>query len=167
MIIVESDHLVRGEGTTVDPGGETVGPETSADREPAGPRTQTDPEATVRRATGRDLQLLGETIEGAIDDLSSAAGGFAPAELRVCVDGLAPLFAEHDRGDVVAFCHVATTRVAAEGGMGHFHVSLPGDDALVSALEPLFDVVVELELVDGTPHQRWRAGDDDSGWIPL
>lgn len=151
LVVVESNHLVRGDAA-VDSGEAAAGP---GDR------------PTVRRTTERDLQMLGETIETAIDDLASSAGGFSPAELRVCVDGLAPLFAEHGRGDVVAFCHLLTKRIADEGGMGHFHASLPDDDALVAALEPLFDVVVELEVVDGTPHQRWRTGDEDSGWIPL
>jgi hypothetical protein len=151
LVVVESDHLVRGDAA-VDTGEAPTGP---GDRR------------TVPRTTERDLRALGETIEAAIDDLASSAGGVSPAELRVCFDGLAPLFAEHDRGDVVAFCHLLTNRIAAEDGMGHFHAGLADDDPLVAALEPLFDVVVELEIVEGTPHQRWRTGDEDSGWIPL
>jgi hypothetical protein len=154
LLVVESGHLVRGGAATEEPG--------STD---TGDGAETDP--TVLRAGERDLQVLGETVGRAIDELSRGADGFDPAELRVCVDSLASLFAEHDRGDVVAFAHVLTNRIAAERGIGHFHLPLPVDDNLVSALEPLFDVVVELRLVDGSPHQRWRTGDEDSGWIPL
>lgn len=111
---------------------------------------------------------LGQEVVGTIDDVAGG-GGLEPAELRVCVDALGPLFAEHDPETVFKLVHVLTARIREVRGMGHFHVRVPEDDDHVRLLEPLFDAVVTVRSEDGVAEHRWRLPDQDieSRWIEL
>ncbi|GAB3683000.1 hypothetical protein GCM10028857_09780 [Salinarchaeum chitinilyticum] len=132
--------------------------------------TYGDPGAE-RNATIVDSDLLGplgQAVADKIDGLTADAG-LEPAEFRVCVDALGPLFAEYDPETVFRLVHVVTARVRDVNGMGHFHLRLAPDDDHVKLLEPLFDAVVEVRATaDGAEH-RWRLLDQDvdSQWIEL
>lgn len=115
------------------------------------------------------LGPLGQSVAGELDALAAEHDGLEPAELRVCVDSLGPLFAEHDPETVFRLVHVVTARVRDVQGMGHFHIRVDGDDDHVKLLEPLFDAVVEVRAEDGVAEHRWRLLDQDidSQWIEL
>lgn len=115
------------------------------------------------------LGQLGQEVARTIDGLAESHDGLEPAELRVCVDALGPLFAEHDPETVFRLVHVLTARVRDIKGMGHFHIRVDGDDDHVRLLEPLFDAVVEVRDGDGVQEHRWRLLDQDidSQWIEL
>lgn len=115
------------------------------------------------------LGPLGQAVAAELDDLAGEHDGLEPAELRVCLDSLGPLFAEHDPETVFRLVHVLTARVRDVQGMGHFHIRVDGDDDHVKLLEPLFDAVVEVRDDDGAREHRWRLLDQDidSQWIEL
>jgi len=126
-----------------------------------------DHEATV--VDSDLLGPLGQEVAHSLDDLAAAHDGLEPAELRVCLDALGPLFAEHDPETVFRLAHVLTARVRDVKGMGHFHIRVDGDDDHVKLLEPLFDAVVEVREDGGVEEHRWRLLDQDidSQWIEL
>jgi hypothetical protein len=123
-----------------------------------------------RDATIVDSKLLGPLGQAVADKIDVVtAAGFEPAEFRVCLDALGPLFSEHDPETVFRLVHIVTARVREVNGMGHFHLRLAPDDDHVKLLEPLFDAVVEVRADgDGAEH-RWRLLDRnvDSEWIEL
>jgi hypothetical protein len=123
-----------------------------------------------RNATVVDSDLLGplgQAVADKIDGVTEA--GFEPAEFRVCLDSLGPLFSQHDPETVFRLVHLVTARVRAVNGMGHFHLRLAPDDDHVKLLEPLFDAVVEVRTKDDGAEHRWRLLDQnvDSEWIAL
>lgn len=145
-------------------GGPTAGFGDSDTREDGGiPR---DAMVTVE---GGDLPGLGAAITGVIDDFETVAGsgGLAPAELRMCLDSLGPLVAEHGRSTVFRFLHLLTERVRRAAGLGVYHLPAPSDDESVAMLASLFDATVELRVEDGRPRQRWDLGDVRSEWLPV
>lgn len=115
-----------------------------------------------------DLAALGEAINDSIEEFERHSGGFEPAELRVCVDSLRPLLAEHGDREVFRFLHALTDRVREARGMGHFHVPVARDEETARLLEPLFDAVVEVRA-GPTPEQRWhlRSRNITTDWLPL
>lgn len=122
-------------------------------------------------ATVVDTELLGplgQAVAQNLDALAGGEGGLEPAELRVCVDSLDPLFAAHDPETVFRLVHVLTARIREVQGMGHFHIRVDEDDDHVRLLEPLFDAVVTVRSDDTLEH-RWRLPDQDieSRWIEL
>lgn len=116
-----------------------------------------------------DVGALAEATIDAIEELEETAGGFEPAELRVCFDSLLPLLADHDEEHVFRLLHLLTVRVRQVDGMGHYHLPIDPDDRRVKLLEPLFDAVIELQVRDGESKHCWRLLDHDveSGWLPL
>jgi len=124
-----------------------------------------------RNATIVDSDLLGplgQAVADKIDGVTSGEG-LEPAEFRVCLDALGPLFSEHDPETVFRLVHVVTARVRDVNGMGHFHLRLAPDDDHVKLLEPLFDAVVEVRTAGEGAQHRWRLLDQnvDSQWIDL
>ncbi|SNZ04533.1 hypothetical protein SAMN06269185_0593 [Natronoarchaeum philippinense] len=120
-------------------------------------------------AAGDELGALGTDIVDAADALEADADGFEPAELRVCVDSLGPLFVEHDPERLFKLLHVVTARVRQADGMGHYHLRVDRDSDHVHLLEPLFDAVVEVRDGDDGAEQRWhlRSGDVSTDWLTL
>jgi len=110
-----------------------------------------------------DLDALGGAVAAEID----AFDGLDPAELRVCLDSLRPLLADHDEDDVVGFLHTVTDEVQSVNGMGHYHLPVAPDDPVVGRLAPLFDAVVEVHATDDEPYHRWhlQAPDLTTDWL--
>lgn len=127
------------------------------------------PPGAIRTVGSEDLPGLGAAVTEAIDGFETVAGadGLAPAELRMCVDSLGPLVAEHGRSTVFRFLHLLTERVRRAAGLGSYHLPAPPDDESVAMLASLFDATVELRVEDGQPRQRWDLGDVRSEWLPV
>ncbi|SFB95369.1 hypothetical protein SAMN05444422_103218 [Halobiforma haloterrestris] len=125
---------------------------------------------TIRIDEHDSLGAIGIDIVEAIDDLEDEVGGFAPSELRLCMDSVAGLFREHDAERVFRLLHVTASRVDHIDGMGHYHLPLERDHDAVNLLEPLFDAVVELRVrSDGDRReQRWHLREGETtDWISL
>lgn len=115
---------------------------------------------------GDDLVSLERTIAAEIDDLEG--DGLEPAVLRVCVDSLRPLLAEHDQSEVDRFLGAVTARVRDARGMGHFHLPVEYDSGPVRSVSGHFDAVLEVRET-GIAQQRWHLLEEDltTGWLPL
>jgi hypothetical protein len=115
-------------------------------------------------ADAPDLDAITTDLIDRIDRLD--AGSLDPGELRVCFGDLSAL----DPGDgdaLVSFLETVADRVRGAAGMGHGH--LPDTSPLRAAVEPLFDVTVEVRPAPGGREQRWLLHDAglDSGWIAV
>jgi len=110
------------------------------------------------------LDSVADELLERIDRLDAA--GLEPAELRVCLGDLDALASDRS-GDPAAFLGAATDRIREASGMGHAH--LPDTSPLRAAVEPLFDVTVEVRAVPAGRQQRWLLHDAglDSGWIAV
>lgn len=104
---------------------------------------------------------VSETIEEFEDD----ADGLSPGELRVCVDSLQPLLDTHSTGTIEQFIESTTERIDEASGMGHFHLPIDPERAIVSELTSLFNVHIELR--DGK--HRWHILENDiqTGWLRI
>lgn len=118
---------------------------------------------------GPALGTLGIEIVETIDEFADAADGFAPSELRVCVDSLVPLLQEYDAEAMFRLLHMATSRVDKACGMGHYHLPLGSDHDAVNLLEPMFDAIVTVRSRDGTDEQQWslREAEATTDWFEL
>lgn len=125
-----------------------------------------EPPAPAVTVVDPDLDVLGRAILLAIDEHD--VPDLEPAALRVCVDGLGPLLADHSRQDVSEFVACLVDRIASANGMGHAHLRLAFEHEAVAALRPRFDVVVELRPGD-PPEQRWHLDGADlvTDWLPV
>lgn len=113
-------------------------------------------------------EALASEIIDTISELDTAANGFEPSELRVCVDSLVRLLQDHDAETVFRLLHITTSGVEHVNGMGHYHLTLDRDHEAVTLLEPLFDAVVELRSSDGSHEQRWHLRDQGStDWVTI
>ncbi|AHG03168.1 hypothetical protein HALDL1_05855 [Halobacterium sp. DL1] len=107
-----------------------------------------------------DLEALFATTKRALDRVGVDADG--PGELRFCLDGLDPLFAAVEAGDVdeealFRFVHLLSSAVRQVDGMGHFHASASVADDHLATVEPLFDATLSIETTaSGAVRQRWR-----------
>lgn len=117
----------------------------------------------------RLLSALGKEFIDAVDDIESESEGLDPAELRVCIDSLAPLLEDHSPENVFRLLHMVTSRIRQASGMGHFHIGVDPESDAVHLLEPLFDAIVEVRTDGETTEHRWTLRDREvtSGWIPL
>lgn len=115
------------------------------------------------------LSPLGVAVADAVASLQAEANGFEPAQLRLCVDSIAPLLVNHDPKSVFRLLHVLTTRVKQVQGMGQYHLPVDRDHDAARLLEPLFDAVVEVRSQDDRTEQRWHLRDQgtSSEWIVL
>lgn len=122
-----------------------------------------------QRVDGVSIDELEEAVLGELETLADAGERPDPGELRLCVDSLRPLLAEHSPGRVRRFVDRLAGRVAGVKGMGHFHLPAPSDDRHVPMLTSAVDAVVEVRVRHGEPQQRWHVfeGAVDSGWLPL
>lgn len=129
-------------------------PESRAWMEPAGP----------------DLETFRAAICGAIERFDERSGGLAPAELRLSVDSLATLLADSPTAEVHSFLDGVAATVDGVNGMGHYHLPLSDDSALVRELTPHFSARIELrQRGNAAPEQRWHvpAYDETTNWVRL
>lgn len=86
-----------------------------------------------------------------LSDITEESG-----ELRLCVDGLGPLFEEYGAEDAARFCSVVAGRVHVERAIGHYHLPAGAADSVAEWAPFVFDATVETRVRDGVPQQRWR-----------
>lgn len=123
--------------------------------------------SAVRAGSSSPLELpvLEREMLGVIDEFDADAGGFSPGQLRVCVDSLQPLIDKHGVPAVKSFLETITEQIRENHGMGHFHLPVDHERALVSQLIPPFDIRIELQ--DGA--HRWHLLEDDirTDWLRI
>lgn len=123
--------------------------------------------SAVRTCTASPLDLfaLEREMHKAINEFDVAADGLSPGELRICVDSLQPLVDIHGTQAVEQFLDAIIKRIYETSGMGHFHLPVDPEYAIVSELSPLFDAQIELQ--DGK--HRWHLLEDDiqTGWLGI
>lgn len=139
-------------------------------REETSPDDPNETDSPDARVVGTDLlSQLGMVVIEQITAFDDDAGGLEASELRVCVDSLVPLLAQHGPENVFRMLHVMTSRVRQVSGMGHYHLPIEPDHDVVNLLEPLFDATVEVRTRDGQPEQRWHLRDrrTSSEWLSL
>jgi hypothetical protein len=118
----------------------------------------TDDGPTYAPVSG-DVDAFRDAIVAAIDEADRRADGFQPAQLRFCLDSLAPIADEHGLDALRRFVAPICGAVVGVGGIGHYVLPEPRDADAVAAVEDSFDVVVELRAdIDGT-EQRWHLPD--------
>lgn len=130
----------------------------------------THPGDIARRRVDTDsLGKLAWAIEREISAFERDAGSFAPGELRLCFDSLAPLLSTNETPSVQRFLRAIGNRVHAEAGMAHYHLPVTRADPVVDDIAHLFDATIELRLSGGVPEHRWILHDEafESGWLPL
>jgi hypothetical protein len=130
---------------------------------------ETGTAGTASDGDRRSLGTLGIEIVESINDFDDTADGFAPSELRVCVDSFVPLLQAYDTKAVFRLLHMTTARVDQANGMGHYHLPLEPHHDAVNLLEPLFDAVVTVRSRNGTDEQQWylRETDTTTDWLEL
>jgi len=123
---------------------------------------------STKLVEGDGLAPLGEAVADAIAAVETE-GPLAPAELRVCIDSLAPLLDEHDESDVFGFLHALGGEIRRVNAMGHVHLPVEYDADPVTTLAPAFDAVIELRVEDDASEQRWHLQDEDitTDWLTL
>lgn len=119
--------------------------------------------------TAVDVDDIEAGVVDAIDGIEYERGGLDPAELRFCFDSLRPLVDRYDADGVASVLAPVCTAVRRASGMGHYVLPVERDSAVVRAVEPLFDAVVELDTGDAGPEQRWhlRGTGHTTEWFGL
>jgi len=115
------------------------------------------------------LSELGRTVSDRILEFTRSTDDRSSREIRVCFDSLSAILAEYDTEPVFRFVNMMVGQIHDVGGVGLFHLPYPRDSEVVALLEPLFDGLVELRVVDGQIQQRWHLADRavTSDWQPL
>ncbi|MFC6732698.1 MULTISPECIES: hypothetical protein [unclassified Haladaptatus] len=146
--VIDSTVLTRSAATTAQPGSISF-PTTTVDED--------------------DLAGLGRAISADMETFDMISDGLDAAQLRVCIDSLVPLLADHDEEDVFAFLHALAGELHRVGGMGHFHLPLSYDAEAVQLIEPLFDAVIETRCEGDVEYQRWHLQDGrlSTDWLAL
>ncbi|WP_254523526.1 DUF7504 family protein [Natrinema caseinilyticum] len=165
--------FVRGDETQVscgDPRGETTERVRTIEYSTRGLETDGRPELESAADGGHPSPgMIGIEIVEAVDELAETAGGFEPADLRICVDSLVSLLQDHDAETVFRLLHVLTSRVEQARGMAHYHLPVTQDHDAVNLFEPMFDAIVTVRSRDGCSEQQWylRETDTTSDWLEL
>lgn len=112
-----------------------------------------------------DLFGLERELSETIEEFDNAAGGLSPGALRVCVDSLQPLLDTHNPEAIARFVENTTERITETNGMGHFHLPVDPEEAIVSELTGLFDVHIELQ----NGKHRWHILENNihTGWLRI
>ncbi|MDQ2050964.1 hypothetical protein RBH26_10785 [Natronolimnohabitans sp. A-GB9] len=133
---------------------------------PTGPSI---PSAETSSTPVTTLADLGIAISNAIETFETDANGLSPAELRIGIDSLIPLLEAYGTERVFKFVHLTTGRTRESDGMIHYHLPMDHDADIVSVLEPLFDITIELREHHGVFQERWTINDGDlrSGWVSI
>lgn len=135
---------------------------------PAAGPDQPIPGIPETRTVGDRAELAAELFD-AIDAFDRRADGVSPAQLRVGVDSLGPLFDEYGATEVREFVTRVGERVRARDGMAHFVLTDPYESERVRELADAFDAVVELRVADGAAEERWHlpAESVTMPWVSL
>ncbi len=142
-------------------------------------------EAAVRSATQAQTgdhsdRLPTSPVVGSLDDFETAIvdeifrlqyqqKGFEPGELRFCFDSL-QLLSNEEEPTAVAECLQTITKTVEEvSGLGQYVFPGSYESTSVQAVEPLFDVTIELRVGEEGPMQRWHLHDTEhtTTWFPL
>lgn len=139
-------------------------PETGPESPSAGPQPTNDVPTSATTLTE-----LGVAISSAVETFDAEANGLEPAQLRIGVDSLVPLLEEYGTGRIFKFVHLTNARAREADGMVQYHLPTDRDADVVTVLEPLFDIVVELRECSDGFQERWSItdSDHDSGWISI
>jgi hypothetical protein len=121
--------------------------------------------STAASATAVDLDRLEREVRAELDAIEAEAGRMRPAELRVCLDSVAPFLDSHSTDEVRSFVASLADRVRDADGMLHVHLPVAYDDDAVEALSPAVDGVVEV----APGEQRWHLHEADitTKWLEL
>ncbi|GAA0200870.1 DUF7504 family protein [Haladaptatus pallidirubidus] len=108
-------------------------------------------------------------IDDKVFDLQYQRRGFEPGELRFCFDSLRLLFNEEDTRTVEEFLRTMTKTVDEVSGLGHYVFPNAYDSSSVQAIEPLFDVTIQLKIGETGPEQRWHLHNTEytTTWFPI
>ncbi|MGA9401022.1 DUF7504 family protein [Haladaptatus sp.] len=142
-------------------------------------------EVAVRSATQAQSNAFPDrpsasSVEGSLDDFQTAIQdellelqygnrGFEPGELRFCLDSLQLLSNEEGSVAVERSLRKITETVEELSGIGQYIFPGAFDSDSVQAVEPLFDVTIELKLDPDGPKQRWHLHETShtTTWFPL
>jgi hypothetical protein len=129
------------------------------------PLTRGAATASGSAPTPIDIDTVERESLAAVDGLEAAAGGFASAELRLCVDSLRPLIDRHGTADTRSLVRSLLDRVRGEQGIAHVHLPVPYDTDVVDEMTDPFDAVIELRPGE----QRWHVAEESlhSEWLPV
>jgi hypothetical protein len=142
-------------------------------------------EAAVRSAT--EMQTENQPtrpsvspVVGSFDDFQTAIldeifglqyqqKGFEPGQLRFCFDSLQFLSDEESETAVKEFVRTITETVEEVSGLGQYVFPGAYESAPIQAVEPLFDVTIELKIGEEGSMQRWHLHDTEytTTWFPL
>lgn len=128
----------------------------------ASPATPERPDATAS-----DPDELADAVERHVETLRPPSG-YAPGQLRVCVDVVGDVMSTDDLASALSFTEELGDVVRGANGVAHVHV---GDTVPATAVEgflPQFDAVVEVEGAE-RPRQRWHLPDESlsTAWLEL
>lgn len=156
---VDTDHAAAGPSKS----GRIVRYDTSTRSVAAESASETGP---AIETTTEGLDELYTVVSEEVAQVGDAKRGFDPAELRICVDSLDDLMAEHGREEAFGFLHELGELVRRESAMCHVHLPAAMDDQVTGLVGPLFDAVIE---VRSGPQQRWHLRDPDltTDWLSL
>lgn len=103
-----------------------------------------------------DIKSLEQLVRHTIAALERDHGGFAPAQLRVCVDTLPSLIIDEDNKSVEAFLDTLDQMAAATRGMVHCILPFAYDASVVERFIPYFDITISLRPTNqGATQQQW------------
>lgn len=164
LVFTDSDERLDDRVPGVDPGRLHVVDVGNLTRGGAGVQGSPVPPGTVR-VPAQDIEALQSAVLSELAVLETVG----PAELRLCVDSLAPLVSDHGTESVLAFLEAVTEAVVDLHGMAHYHLPVGIDDPPVSTLAPAFDATVELRTDGPRTVHRWHIDDPDltTEWLAL
>ena len=115
------------------------------------------------------LQDFQVAIREKILNLQERWNGFDPGELRFSFDSLRLLLEEEDTEDARQFIATVTKTVEDANGFGHYLLPDTYYSDTVQAVEPTFNVVIELQVSVNGLEQRLHLHDTDhtTKWFPI
>lgn len=122
-----------------------------------------DPPAVAYCSTPAELA---EAVATAVERETETGG--TDTDVRVCLDSLSPLLAEHSEAEVADALGRVAASVRRVAGLAHAHLPLRHDHEIVSELAPACRCVLELDRSAEGMRHRWhfdqrRASTD---WYP-
>ncbi len=136
--------------------------------------------ATQAQTNDYSTRLSTSSVEGSLEDFQTAIQdellelqcqqkGFEPGELRFCLDSLQLLSNEEGTAAVKDSLRTITETVEAVSSLGQYIFPGAFESDPVQAVEPLFDVTIELKIDSDGPKQRWHLHETEhrTTWFPL
>ena len=159
----EADTHTTSSSPTGDADERTVLYRSAARDAAAAPPSPSLPATTV----ASEVDALGDAVADEVESLAPL-GGYAPGQLRVCVDALGTLLEDDNLLSVLEFTKTLGAAVRERDGIGHVHVGQHVPGIAVEGLLGQFDAVVEVGG-DDDPRQRWHLPDQSlsTRWLGL